>query len=243
MTHRDLKKWPQTLWEWARALTVSAKEHDTKYFCEVLTAIGETHSREFLIALAGGSNDVTHKQTATDLVELLLNCSSQPGRYPTDETRSCIPFGFWYALQDDLATLDQPLEKWALLALKPIYTRLAEALLEKSTLPCRQELCNANERELFRCYRQDIADTLDYCYKVLQEDLLKMVLERLVRAICDNKNWTDVEASLHAFKALAEAVGSRNVRYVPEMIHAILSYIPYDRYPAEVRTYNPRAIA
>ncbi|XP_014469639.1 PREDICTED: importin-13 [Dinoponera quadriceps] len=234
VTHRDLNKWPQTLWEWARVLTTTAKEHNTKYFCEVLTAIGETHSREFLIALAGGSNDMTHKQTAADLVELLLECTSQPGRYPTDETRSSIPFGFWYALQDDLATLDQPVDKWALLALKPIYTRLAEALLEKSTLPCRQELSNANEREVFRCYRQDVADTLDYCYKVLQEDLLKMVLERLGRAICNDKSWTDVEASLHAFKALAEAVGSRNVRYVSEMIDAILSYIPYDRYPAEV---------
>lgn len=214
-----------------------AKKHNTKYFCEVLTAIGETHSREFLIALAGGNNDLIHKEIATDLIELLLECTSQPGRYPTDETRSCIPFGFWYALQDDLATLDQPLEKWALLALKPIYTRLAEALLEKSTLPCRQESSNANERELFRCYRQDVADTLDYCYKVLQDDLLKMVLERIAKAMCDNKNWTEIEASLHAFKALAEAVGSRNVHYVSEMICVILS-IPYDYYPAEVRALN-----
>lgn len=232
VTHCELHKRPQTFWEWAASLITMAQQHGGKYFCEILTAIGETHSRSFLIALAGGS---TFTQTAMSLIELLLECSDQSGRYPTDETRSCIPFGFWYALQDDLATLDQPFESRALTALKPIYFRLAQALLRKSALPASpSEAGDADERELFRCYRQDTADTLDYCYTVLGEDLLLLLGQRLSQPLNNSQNWTYVESTLHAFKALAESIGTQEDCYIPALMNLVLSHIPYDIFPTEV---------
>ncbi|KAL6260843.1 hypothetical protein P5V15_008368 [Pogonomyrmex californicus] len=233
VTHYELHKRPQTFWEWARSLVLMAKQYNRKFFCEILTAIGEAHSRAFLIALVENS-DEAHTWTAMGLIELLLECSEQEGRYPTDETRSCIPFGFWYALQDDLATLDQPLENRALEALKPIYFRLAQALLRKSTLPISpNERGNADERELFRCYRQDVADTLDYCYSVLGNDLLALLGQRLSM---EDSSWTHVESTLHALKALAESVGTQECRYIPALINLILTHIPYHLYPEEVLT-------
>ncbi|KAG7212278.1 hypothetical protein KM043_012606 [Ampulex compressa] len=234
ITHCELHKRPQTLWEWARALVTMARQHSGKYFCEILTAIGEAHSRAFLIALAEEGTEA-QKWTSEGLIELLLECSEQEGRYPTDETRSCIPFGFWYALQDDLTTLDQPLENRALMALKPIYARLAQALLRKSTLPSSpSESGDAEEREIFRCYRQDAADTLDYCYSVLGQDLLVLLGQRLSQPLDGTQKWTYTESTLHAFKALAESVGTEESHYIPALMDLVLSHIPYDLYPTEV---------
>ncbi|XP_043259180.1 importin-13-like isoform X1 [Colletes gigas] len=233
VTHYELRNRPQTLWNWARNLVIIARQYSGQYFCEILTAIGETHSREFLIALVQGND--TQKWTSENLIELLLECSEQKGRYPTDETRSCIPFEFWSLLQDDTATLDEPYESYALEAVKPIYARLAQALLRKSTLPSSpSEAGDAEERELFRCYRQDIADTFDYCYRVLREDLLILLGQRLSQTLNDTEKWTDVESTLHAFEAIAVSVGVEESHYIPALMDLILTHIPYDHYPREL---------
>lgn len=243
VTHCELCKRPQHLWEWARSLVTLAKQYNDKYFCEILTTMGETHSRAFLVALAGETNE-TQKWTSEGLIELLLQCSEQEGRYPTDETRSCIPFGFWFALQDGLFTLDQPLEDKALQALKPIYARLAQALLRKSTLPSSpNEEGDANEYELFRCYRQDVADALDYCYSVLKQDLLVMLGQRLSQSLERSDKWTEIESTLHAFKAVAGCVDTKESHYTPALMDLVLSHIPYDVYPNEVLACTCSTIA
>ncbi|XP_076181025.1 importin-13-like protein cdm isoform X2 [Ptiloglossa arizonensis] len=234
VTHYELRNRPQTLWEWARSLITMARQYNGKYFCEILTAIGEANSREFLIALVKEGNE-TQKWTSENLIELLLQCSEQEGRYPTDETRSCIPFGFWFQLQDDTATLDEPYESCALQALKPIYVRLVQALLRKSVLPSSpSEAGDADEQELFRCYRQDVADTLDYCYRVLRQDLLVLLGQRLSQTVDGLEKWTDVESTLHAFGALANCTGIEESHYIPALMDLVLTQIPYDLYPGEI---------
>lgn len=158
VTHAELYKRPQLFWEWSKTLICIVKEHGAKYYYELLTALGEAHSRTILLALA--SDDPSreqHKWTSQQITEFLLQCSEQDGRYPVDEKSSCIPFGFWYALQDDLTTLDESeMEKQAVVALKPIYMRLARALLKKATLPSSpSEAGTPDERELLRCYRYE----------------------------------------------------------------------------------------
>ena len=146
---------PQLFWEWTRSLICMVKEHGAKHYYELLTAFGEAHSRNILLALsANDNNNEQQKWAAQQLIEFLLECSEQPGRYPVDERWSCIPYGFWYALQDDITTLDPPFDEQAIFALKPIYARLAQALLRKATLPASpSEAGTAEERELLRCYR------------------------------------------------------------------------------------------
>ncbi|KZC09222.1 PREDICTED: importin-13 [Dufourea novaeangliae] len=234
VTRCELRNRPLTLWDWTRSLVSLARQYNGKYFCEILTAIGEAHSRNFLLALVEEGNE-SQRWTAEGLIELLLECSEQEGRYPTDETRSCIPFGFWYALQDDIGTLDQPYESHALVALKPIYARLAQALLRKSTLPLSpNEAGDADERELFRCYRQDVADTLDYCYRVLRQDLLVLLGQRLSQSLHGSEKWTEVESTLHAFEAIADSVDIEESHYIPALMDLVLTHIPYDLYPGQV---------
>lgn len=234
VTHCELGKRPQTLWVWARNLVTMARQYSGKYFCEILSAIGEVHSRIFLYALVSEGNE-EQKWTVEGLIELLLQCSEQKGRYPTDEQRSSIPFGFWFALQDDVSTLDQPYENLAIAALRPVYARLSQALLRKSTLPSTaEEAGDADERELFRCYRQDVADTLDYCYRVLGQDLLVLLGHRLSQALTSTDRWTEIESTLHAFEALADSVGTEESHYIPALMNLIVTHIPYDRYPPKV---------
>ena len=234
LTHTELSKRPQLLWEWGKSIVIVAREHGGMYYYETLTIFGEAHSRAILLALANDSNEV-QKWTAEQIVEILLECSEQPGRYPCDERRSCIPFGFWYTLQDDLGTLDQPMENKAKLSLKPIYARLAQALLRKATLPVSSsEAGDSDDRELLRCYRQDAADTLIYCYNVLGSDLLLLLGQRLSQPPEEIENWTYVESSLHAFNALSDCIETQETHYVPALMNIIFSYIPYENYPGEV---------
>ncbi|KAI4472656.1 hypothetical protein M0802_016606 [Mischocyttarus mexicanus] len=211
-----------------------AQDNRGKSFFEILTAMGEAYSRSFLLSLAGEGSDA-QKLTSEGLIELLLECAEQEGRYPTDETRSCIPFGFWFSLQDDLGTIDAPLESKAINALKPIYARLANTLFKKTTLPLSpSESGDAEDQEHFRCYRQDAADTMDYCYRVLGEDLLILLGQRLSEPLNNPEKWVDVESTLHAFEALADRVGVNECHYVPALIDLVVSNIPYDIYPEEV---------
>lgn len=234
LTHPELHRRPVLLWEWAESLTWAARQEGGRAFYEVLTALGETHSRAILLALSSGT-DEKQRWTANELIEMLLECSELPGRYPIDEKSSCVPFGFWYALQDDLYTLDPPLEARASLALKPVYARLAQALLRKATLPSSPaEAGDEDERELLRCYRQDAADTLAYCYNVLGGELLQLLGQRLSQPPEAFEGWTEVESMLHAFKALSESVGTQETRYVPSLTEVVLSRIPYHQYPGEV---------
>lgn len=153
LTHSDLYKRPQLLWEWAKNFMCIVHQKGEKYYYEIITAIGEAHSRSILIALSTNCSQ-NEKWVSENLIEFLLRCSEQEGRYPIEEKRSCIPFGFWYVLQDDLGTLDKPLDNQAKEVLKPIYIRVSLAMIKKSTLPTTsEEAGTSDEQELFRQYR------------------------------------------------------------------------------------------
>ncbi|XP_076236218.1 importin-13-like protein cdm isoform X2 [Calliopsis andreniformis] len=226
-----------TLWNWAHSLVSMAKQYSGKYFCEILACMGESHSTTFLYALL--EDNETEKWTSENLIELLLQCSEQEGRYPTDETRSYIPFGFWYSLHDSATCRNQyglPYGSRTIEVLKPVYMRLVHALLRKSTLPSSpSEAGDATEREQFRCYRQDVADTMGYCYRILGEDLLAFFGQRLSQAIEGSEKWTNIEAILHALEAVADYIFCMaECQYIPALMDLILTRIPYDLYPGEV---------
>lgn len=155
LTHYEIHKRPQLLWEWIKSVLCVAQKHGADSFYEILTSFGETHSHPILRVLASEEqSDLERKQLSEQLIEFLLQCSEQEGRYPTEEKRSCIPYGFWYVLQDDINILEGNLEKNIMIVLKPIYARLTQALLKKSELPATPDEAGSSEdRELFRCYR------------------------------------------------------------------------------------------
>lgn len=120
-----------------------------------------------------------------------------------------------------------------LLIVKPYYRELICVLLRKSMFPTNEDKVtwSLDDKELFRCYRQDITDTFMYCYNVLNIEMLDILNVKLCEALqkCSNStdNWNLIESCLHAFSAVAECIEWENL-YLPKLFET-LNEIPYDK--------------
>ncbi|CAD6208632.1 GSCOCG00010609001-RA-CDS [Cotesia congregata] len=234
MSQEGLLKRPSLFWEWTRALVTLAQQNGNVSFASILTGLGETNTRTLLLALVQ-ETDESKRWTVETLINLLLRCSEYPGRYATQERYSSIPLGFWFALQDHISMLDTPLDVQVHHALKPIYVRLVHVQLQKMTLPLTpEEAGTAEEREVFRCYRQDIADNMTYCFNIIGQELLVILGQRLSPPLIDTLKWVDVEATLYSFQALSDCVETNDLECVPALMNLIITGISYDKYPDEV---------
>ncbi|KAF2883130.1 hypothetical protein ILUMI_23047 [Ignelater luminosus] len=199
----------------------------------LIITIADTHAKLLINQLK--STNPEDQQLSTDVLNCILSCSELGGLYPVDETSSSLTFGFWYTLQDDILSLDTAECAELLLIVKPYYRRLTCIMLHKSMYPsCWEDCTNSSwshdDKELFRCYRQDVADTFMYCYNVLNLEMLDILQNRLNEALdkCNNKPndyWNAVESCLHAFAAVAESIEWENL-YLPKLM-LTLRNIPY----------------
>ena len=83
------------------------------------------------------------------------------GQYPVDETCSELTFSFWYALQEEVTSVDEEQKQATLLEIfRPYFERLIEVLISKGQLPENESIFTSEDKESFRCYRVDITDTM-----------------------------------------------------------------------------------
>lgn len=84
--------------------------------------------------------------------------------------------------------------------------------------------------ETFRCYRQDISDTLLCCFDVLHTQILKLLSESLdegIQAIQANiSNWPVLEAAIHGFCAISQQIESTEYEEIVKLMR-VLNEIPY----------------
>lgn len=122
-----------------------------------------------------------------------------------------------------------------LLVVKPYYRQLVCVMLHKSMYPGTWDDCtnlnwSTDDKEVFRCYRQDVADTFMYCYNVLNLEMLDILQSKLTQALTEcNKtpaqHWNAVESCLHAFASVSECIELENL-YLPKLMLTIRN-IPY----------------
>ncbi|XP_017777342.1 PREDICTED: importin-13 [Nicrophorus vespilloides] len=195
----------------------------------LLVSLADSHCKLFVETLRS-SNAVEYK-ISDDLFKCILQCSDLPGTYPVDETSSTVTFSFWYTLQDDILSMDSEECTMSLVIVKPYYRQLVGMLLRKSMLPNDEEskTWTLDDKEMFRCYRQDIADTFMYCYNVLNLEMLDILIVQLENALqkCNDSpsHWNWVDSCLHAFCAIAECIEMENL-YLPKLM-VVLKDIPY----------------
>ncbi|XP_039296258.1 importin-13-like [Nilaparvata lugens] len=109
----------------------------------------------------------------------------------------------------------------------PIFKDLVLILLRKCEYPRDMELC-AEDKETFRWYRTDIADTLVYCCNVLHDTVLEILLSQLQLAMTSPENaWQPLESCLFAFAAIAENTDENESQYLPPFF-AVLPTLPFD---------------
>ncbi|XP_046387524.1 importin-13 isoform X2 [Ischnura elegans] len=195
--------------ELARRWTMAGIQEAACSSFTLITSIGESHVR---LLLGEAKEGVANPSEVLLLIlELLLECTGMQGQYPSEETLSAIPFGFWYILQEEVVSLETAQHDAYIRLLSPVYSRLADILLLKSVLPDgREDLppFTQEEAESFRCYRTDIGDTMTYCHGMLHESLSKQLLSRLNEQLEVHRRnpcvWQPLEACLHALLSIAE---------------------------------------
>lgn len=124
-----------------------------------------------------------------------------------------------------------------MLMIKPYYRELVKIMMRKSMYPPTEgNSWSLDDKEVFRCYRQDIADTFVYCYVVLNTEMMEILNTKLDEALhkgdinrsTQSIQWNEVETVLYAFAAIAESIDSENL-YLPKIMKTIKE-IPFDRF-------------
>ncbi|XP_072172945.1 importin-13-like [Diadema setosum] len=183
------------------ATSVREKNMDTvQGLCRLAVTLGENHTK-ILVESTGED-----KQRAMEFTSLVMGFTALPGHYPVDETISNMPFGFWYLLQDDIVSAEADKLESYIQTYAPIFLQLVEIMIRKVQYPDDEEYNSwtEDEKEQFRCYRQDIGDTLMYCYTLLKDPLLNHLFSSLTRIQEQESSWQHVEACLFAFRSIAE---------------------------------------
>ncbi|CAH0554758.1 unnamed protein product [Brassicogethes aeneus] len=186
------------------------------------------------------SDNPENQKISFDFFDSILKCTNLPGYYPVDESCSTYTFAFWYTLQDDILALKTSECAQLLLMIKPYYRNLVCVMLRKAMFPTvEDESWTSDDKEVFRCYRQDIADTLIYCYNVLNIEMLDILHTKLLEALKKDRpnntepiRWSEVETCLHAFSAVAESVENECL-YLPKLM-AIIKDINFNEMPTRV---------
>ncbi|XP_060835642.1 importin-13 [Rhopalosiphum padi] len=196
---------------------------------DLFLGIGDQH---FRLIVQGLLNDNT-RELCTKFFNLYLTCTNAPGYYPVNENYSEKTFTFWFLLQDDLLSNDAGPDNTLLTIVKPLYISLTQVLLKKVAYPENLETWTPDERELFRCYRQDISDTFTYCYFILQSEMLDVLLTIYKQVTCDHETaiaqWQTVEACLYAFTAISEPLQSHKSHPHIEQLMSSLVSLPYEQ--------------
>lgn len=195
-------------------------ENTSSLVYSLFTSVVECHSRLLLQCAL----QAEHKATVVQVVTLLLQCAASPGQYPTDETASNIPFAVWFTIQDDIMTFEGDQQAELVQLFQPVYLKLVDTFIQKSLLPPDNAL-SSEEKEMFRCYRQDICDTYMYAYYVLRGEMLSHLEVHLKDGVLkmqnDPSDWRYLEAVLHAYSSVAETVAETDNFYVPRFIQSI----------------------
>ncbi|XP_071841095.1 importin-13-like [Apostichopus japonicus] len=177
-------------------------------FCRLMVSLGENHSKILITECTGNG-----QEAVAEYMKIVVGFSVISGHYPVDETISTIPLIFWYTLQDEILSCDKDHFVRCVQFFVPYYYELIEALLVKAQYPSDKEYTSwtLEEKEQFRCYRQDISDTFMNCFSLLHEPLLSHIYTILMRIVqSPDTQWQPVESCLFAFQSVAEGGNIRD---------------------------------
>ncbi|KAL4235994.1 Importin-13 [Mactra antiquata] len=239
-SHPDAQRFPYTIQkllplvlQLQNMLNSALNEHDMDVcngVTQIVVSLAENHTKLILECACG--EDENKKSDIQKLIRLVLNCSSVPGHFPVDEMCSNMTFTFWYILQDSLQDMEPEKCHQLLVIFQPVYLGLIENLLVKVQFPVDEvyETWSAEEKEQFRCYRQDIGDTMMYAYNILREPLLQHLCNALEVIIKSDKEinirWELLEAIFFLFSSVAESVDLDEGMCLPKVLE-LMPKIPF----------------
>ena len=176
------------------------------------------------------------------LISAILSASACPAQFSTQETISEMPFGFWYILQDDIIACEPEQYQQCVALFGPVYMALVQTMLVKSMYDPKDSSWTADQRESFRCYRTDIADTIMYSFNILRDGLLHSLLQHLdsaISACLSNPNhWPALESCLHAWYAVAESLADSEEEEANPLLSMFLAKLPIIPFSKNIRVFS-----
>ena len=156
------------------AKAIAEENEDFVYsVCMMLSNIGETHSNIIVT-----TKETDQQIIALNLTKLILKFSSMHGYYPVNETCSKLTLTFWYNLQDDLVDVEMTdFQK----QFHDAFLMLVDIYFKKGQYPPDDvyKKYTSEEKELLRCYRIDIQDTIMYLHHTLRDRCLAYFIEKI----------------------------------------------------------------
>lgn len=226
------------------------KEDETECAIKIYSLVinfSENHSRLFLkIVLSDGitledDQSETIKQAIFTIIRTILDCTSAPGIYGINEKYSDISFPFWFTFFENFYYYSESFIDLICNTFDPLVDSLVQTLITKSQYPpsvIYYQTWNDDQRESYRCYRQDLGDNLSLIVQFPRckdrilarlHDQLEHELSRMLQTNSTNgeRAWQGFESIIFALKSVAESVSFDEAKYVPK-IFALLSQVPYN---------------
>lgn len=239
-SHHEIHKYPNTILKLIvrivkleDMLSAALKDQQSQIYSTLFTLfihIGENHSRLLLDSIITKEE---YRESILKLITIVLQCSATNGYYPVDETCSEQAFNFWYTLQDDIIGSDQDKVATYLTLFNPLYQSLIDTLIVKVQYPpdsvYEQDWSN-DDKEGFRCYRQDIGDTFMYCYNMLRTSMLSTLMNHFQLAIshlntcarvANTRPWQHLEAVIFAFSSISENIDMMEDTYISQLFESL----------------------
>lgn len=212
----------------------------------LISHFSENHSRLYLkiilndgIELDGSKSEIV-KQSIFGILKILLDCTSAAGMYGTDEKYSDITLTFWQTFFENFCYYMDSFSDVICKTFDPLVDSLLRILINKARYPSSTtyyQVWNDEQRETYRCYRQDIGDTISLIMQfprardrilTFLHDQLAQELNLMSQLNVDNggMNWQGFESIMFAVKSISESVPFDEADYVPKIFN-LISQVPY----------------
>jgi hypothetical protein len=177
----------------------------------ILLEFGEAFTESLVLSVG---------EPATDkFFFMMLNISGIEGVFPVDEDVSQGALYFWFLVEEIIIELDL-IGKGLHSGIFDIYCKLVAILLQKSLFPSNWSSWSQNTKDQFLSYRNDISDTYGYCFEVIQEKSLEILI-----GICEasvNSNYWILESSVFGIKSLSDYLSSKHLSALEKVLDLII---------------------
>lgn len=213
----------------------------------------ENHSRLFLkIVLRDGVEHLDldqlelTKQAIFKIIRIILDCTAAPGTFGVDEKYSEMAFPFWFTFFENFYYYSESYNDLVCDLFDPLVDSLLQTLIVKARYPptvTYHQTWNDDQREAFRCYRQDLGDNISLMifFPRARERVLSQLHDQLAQELAlmqqtqlgTEKPWQKLESTIFALKSISEAIPYDEAVHVPK-IFDLLSQIPFNESQAEL---------
>lgn len=204
------------------SLVINFSENHTKLFIQIVLEDG--------IQLEPERSSRT-KQAIFTIIRTILDCTSAQGIYGMDEKYSDLSFAFWFSFFENFYYYQDTYNDIICETFDPLVDTLLQTFITKAKYPSSMtyyQTWNDDQREAFRCYRQDLGDNISLIIQFprsrlrilanLHDQLAQeLTLMHQTNPSIGEVPWQGLESVVFALKSIAEAVPFDESKYVPKI--------------------------